>query len=166
MKNLVIAVSTVMVLGACSSEPEVIHLRTEKGKKETKAPVAANRVLTMEIEGMTCEMGCGGSIRKELKATGGVARVEFVDFKEGAKVQTAKVSFDTNKITVDEMVKIVSTMNDKQFTVGKTSSETIDTPAETTTSATPEESEDEKVKISENAFQMPNLLDILSSFVL
>lgn len=144
----------------------MIHLRTEKGKKETKAPVAANRVLTMEIEGMTCEMGCGGSIRKELKATGGVARVEFVDFKEGAKVQTAKVSFDTNKITVDEMVKIVSTMNEKQFTVGKTSSEAIDAPTATTTTSTPADSEEDKVKISETTFQMPNLLDILSSFVL
>lgn len=151
---------------SCSSEPHVIHLRTEKGKKETKVPVAANRVLTMEIEGMTCEMGCGGSIRKELKAAGGVARVEFVDFKEGAKKQTARVSYDTNKITVDEMVKIVTTMNDKQFTVGKTSSETIDAPATTSTTATPEESEDDKVKISETSFQMPNLLDILSSFVL
>lgn len=166
MKNLVVAFSAVVVLGACSSEPEVIHLRTEKGKKETKAPVAANRVLTMEIEGMTCEMGCGGSIRKELKATGGVARVEFVDFTEGAKKQTARVSFDTNKITVDEMVKIVTTMNDKQFTVGKTSSVTIDAPATTSTTATPEESEDDKVRISETSFQIPNLLDILSSFVL
>jgi copper chaperone CopZ len=166
MKTLFVAFSTVLVLGACSSEPEVIHLRTEKGKKETKATIAANRVLTMEIEGMTCEMGCGGSIRKELKATGGVARVEFVDFKEGEKVQTARVSFDTNKITVDEMVKIVSTMNEKQFTVGKTSSETIDAPEATTTSSTPEESEDDQVKISETSFQMPNLLDILSSFVL
>ena len=115
---------------------------------------------------MTCEMGCGGSIRKELKATGGVARVEFVDFKEGAKKQTARVSFDTNKITVDEMVKIVTTMNDKQFTVGKISSETIDAPATTSATATPEDSEDDKVKISETSFQIPNLLDILSSFVL
>lgn len=165
MKKTAIAVCT-LLLFSCSSEPEVIHLRTEKGKKETKAPVAANRVLTMEIEGMTCEMGCGGSIRKELKATGGVARVEFVDFKEGAKVQTAKVSFDTNKITVDEMVNIVSTMNEKQFTVGKTSSEAIDAPTATTTTSTPADSEEDKVKISETTFQMPNLLDILSSFVL
>ena len=167
MKNLVVAFSAVVVLGACSSEPEVIHLRTEKGKKETKAPVAANRVLTMEIEGMTCEMGCGGSIRKELKATGGVARVEFPNFTEGAKMQTARVSFDTNKITADEMIKIVTTMNEKQFTVGKTTSEVIDTPASSTsTEASDNSKEDQKVEIVETSYSMPNLLDILSGFVL
>jgi copper chaperone CopZ len=167
MKNLVVAFSAVVVLGACSSEPKEILLRTEKGVKETKAPVAANRVLTMEIEGMTCEMGCGGSIRKELKATGAVARVEFPNFKEGAKVQTARVSFDTNKITADEMIKIVTTMNEKQFTVGKTSSEVIDTPVgSSSTEATDDSKEDQKVEIVETSYSMPNLLDILSGFVL
>ncbi|MFN5149438.1 MAG: heavy-metal-associated domain-containing protein [Flavobacteriia bacterium] len=166
MKNSLIICSILLLFFSCSSEPNVIHLRTEKGKKETKVPVAANRVLTMEIEGMTCEMGCGGSIRKELKATGGVDRVEFVDFKDGAKVQTARISFDTNKISVDQMVDIVTNMNDKQFKVGNTSSETIETQTATATNSGPDESEEEKVKISETSFQIPNLLDILSSIIL
>jgi copper chaperone CopZ len=166
MKTLSFILASTLILGACSSEPNVVHLRTEKGQKETKAPVNANSVLTMEIDGMTCEMGCGGSIRKELKASGAVARVEFIDFTEGQKTQTAKVSFDSTKITSDELVKIVSTINDKQFKVGKTTTDALATNAETTETSISSETEEEEVELSESSFAIPNLLDILSGFVL
>ena len=164
MKIAGFILSSILLLSACSSEPTVVHLRTEKGKKEVKAPVNANRSLTMEIKGMTCEMGCGGSIRKELKATGGVSRVEF-DFVEGRKVQTAKISFDTNKITADAMVKIVTTMNEKQFTLGKMSSETLETTPSTPTTSESGDSENETVELYEQTYSMPNLLNILSGFL-
>lgn len=166
MKNRFVFFAAIVVLGACSSEPNVVHLRTEKGKKETKAPVIANRALNLEIEGMTCEMGCGGSIRKELKGTGGVARVEFIDFNDKNKVQKAKISFDTAKITADEIVKIVNTINDKQFTAHATGSELIDSPANTSTENSEEETEEETVKMSDTRVEIPNLLDIFSGFVL
>lgn len=166
MKKSAIILSATLLLGACTTEPTVVHLRTEKGKKETKAPVHANSVMTMEIEGMTCEMGCGGSIRKELKGTGGVARVEFIDFTEGQKKQTAKVSFDSAKVSADELVKIVTTMNDKQFSVGKKSVDAIEKTSETSSSETASDSEEENVELSESSFAIPNLLDILSGFVL
>lgn len=166
MKTLSFALATTLILGACSSEPKVVHLRTEKGQKETKAPVNANSVLTFDVEGMTCEMGCGGSIRKELKATGGVARVEFIDFDDTKKVQKAKVSFDTNKVSADELVKIVTTMNDKQFKVGKTTIETIDQTSEIPATESTSSTEEEKVELSETSFVLPNLLDILSEVVL
>ena len=35
MKNLVLVISSAVILGACTSEAKVIHLRTEKGQKET-----------------------------------------------------------------------------------------------------------------------------------
>jgi copper chaperone CopZ len=163
MKIVGFILSLTLFLSACSSEPTVVHLRTEKGKKEVKIPVNANRSLTMEIKGMTCEMGCGGSIRKELKATGGVSRVEF-DFVEGRKVQTAKISFDTNKITADAMVKIISTMNDKQFTIGKSSSEALETSLSTSSTSETVDSENETVELYEQSYTMPNLLNILSGF--
>jgi copper chaperone CopZ len=165
MKSAVFILSTTLFLGACSSEPNVVHLRTEKGKKAISTPVNANRILTMEVKGMTCEMGCGGSIRKELKGTGGVARVEFVNFDENKKVQTAKISFDTNKITVDEMVKIVTTMNENQFTVVHTSSEVIESKTTNTSVEEPASDEEEVVKITENSLSLPNVFDILSGFL-
>lgn len=164
MQRMAIFISSVLVLGACSSEPKVIHLRTEKVNTKKVNTVAANHILTMEVKGMTCEMGCGGSIRKELKASGGVARVEFVNFDENKKVQTAKVSFDNTKITADQMVKIITTMNEKQFKVGKTSSEIIETTS-STVSETPSDSKEETVEISESNFVLPNLIDILVGIV-
>jgi len=162
MKLATIIISGTLFLGSCSSDSKVVHLRTVKGKSESKVTVVPNRMLTMEIEGMTCEMGCGGSIRKELKASGGVSRVQF-DFEEGRKVQTAKISFDTNKITADEMIKIVSTINEKQFTVGKTNSESITAPVSSTEEKTePQAKEEVKISSTQTSFAIPNLFEILS----
>lgn len=164
MKTIVYALTSLLILGACSSEPNVIHLRTEKGQKNIKNTVVANQILTVEVEGMTCEMGCGGSIRKELKATGGVNRVEFIEFTEGQKKQTAKISYDKNKVTADEMTEIIRTMNDKQFKVKTINTESI--VAENTNQIeNRSNSEEEKVKISTSFFILPNLFDILSRFV-
>ena len=166
MKNLVLVISSAVILGACTSEAKVIHLRTEKGQKETSVKVIANRVLSIEIEGMTCEMGCGGSIRKELKATKGVARVEFINFDEKKKIQNAEISFDTNIITADEMVKIITTMNDKQFKVGKMSSEAIlSACCVSTEKVCSSQEEIETIEVSEARIAVPNLIDILAGIV-
>lgn len=113
---------------------------------------------------MTCEAGCGGSIRKELKATGGVSRVQF-DFVEGREVQTAKVSFDKDKVTLDQMIKIITTMNEKQFTVGKTSSEAINDVSTTTTESSTVKETEEKVSMSDAQIELPNLIGILSEVI-
>ena len=42
---------------------------------EPKVVVEPNRVLKMELDGMVCSMGCGGSIRKELNAYGSNCRL-------------------------------------------------------------------------------------------
>ena len=119
---------------------------------------------TIEISGMTCEAGCGGTIRKELKATGGVSRVQY-DFVEGREVQTAKVSFDKDKVTLDQMIKIITTINEKQFTVGKTSSEEINDVSSTPTETAPSKETVEKVSMSDAQIEMPNLIGILSDII-
>ena len=166
MKNLALVISSALILGSCNSEPKVIHLRTEKGHNETSAKVIANRILSIEIEGMTCEMGCGGSIRKELKATKGVARVQFIDFDENKKIQKAEISFDTNIITADEMVRIITTMNEKQFKVGKMNSEAIVSSGFNSTDKTyNSQVEIETIEVSETRIAIPNLIDILVGIV-
>lgn len=158
-----IVISSLIILGSCSSEPAVKHLRTERVSTEKKVAVVPNHILTMEVEGMTCEMGCGGSIRKELKSTGGVSRVEF-DFVEGRKVQSARISYDDKKISQQEMLKIVTTMNDKQFKVGKSSTENLDQSLNSCNESTPD-CEEQNVEISESEFAIPNLIDILSGII-
>jgi copper chaperone CopZ len=165
MKTIIIATSSLLFLAACSSESKTVLLKTEKGKKEvSKEAVVPDRMATIEISGMTCEAGCGGTIRKELKATGGVSRVQY-DFVEGREVQTAKVSFDKDKVTLDQMLKIITTINEKQFTVGKTSSEEINDVSTTSTEPSPSKETVEKVSMSDAQIEMPNLIGILSDII-
>lgn len=110
---------------ACSSNPEVVHLRTEKAKKKEVVKVEPNKTMTADVAGMTCEMGCGGSIRTKLKATGAVSRVQF-DFVEGRKTQGMTVFFDGSKITQKQLMDILLTMNEQQFTLANTTVQTLE----------------------------------------
>ena len=166
MKKLSILFSGVLILSACSSEPKEVLLRTEKGStEEKKAPVHSSAVLTMEVEGMTCEMGCGGSIRKELKATGGVERVKF-DFIEGAEKQKTYVYFDEAKISEKKLKEILTSMNEKQFSISSSSIENVEKTSDISVESSTATNEETVVKMDEDNFQLPNLLGILKDLVL
>jgi len=109
---------------ACNSTPETIVLRREKGVKALKKKVIGTKNMTTEIEGMTCEMGCGGSIRKALKETGGVERVQY-DLVEGRKKQVAVVTYDAAKIDAQKMLQLIQSINEKQFTAKLLKDESI-----------------------------------------
>jgi len=168
MKTVVLILSLTVIVFSCNTEPRVVHLRTVKGKKEIAPKIDVNTILTIEIGGMTCEMGCGSSIRKELKATGGVERVKY-DFLEGRKVQTATISFDKNKVSKDQMIGIITHMNDKQFTVGKTAEEPFnktesDLPSKSSSKVETEE-EETSLSLNEEHIGLPNLFEILAGVV-
>jgi copper chaperone CopZ len=117
MKKIFFILIGISVLGACSQsesavEPVVIN------QKEEKLVVAPTKKLTLEIGGMSCEMGCGAAIRKKLFATGAVESVHF-DFKMGRDLNTADILYDDTKISNEKITAIISSMNDKQFSVGK-----------------------------------------------
>ena len=154
----------VITLFGCSEDAEV---KTDMGKVESntkEVKVNANRLLTMEIDGMVCQMGCGGSIRKELKATGAVSGVEF-DFEDDRETNIAKISFDKNSITVDELIKVVSEINDGQFKIGKTSSEEVYSAHFQTETGISSEAKSE-VEVSSSSIEIPNLLELLSGLLL
>ncbi len=80
-----------MLVVSCTTHEEKIVVKNAKPKVEKTAQVIVpNNLLTVEIEGMSCEMNCGGSIRKALKKTGAVTRVEFY-WVEEAKKQITKI---------------------------------------------------------------------------
>ncbi len=114
-----------LALMACSSKPEVVHLRTEKPKKKEIVQVEPNKSFTADIDGMTCEMGCGGSIRTKLKGTGAVSRVKF-DFVEGRKTQGMTVFFDETKISQKKIKDILLTMNEQQFTLANVAVQSLE----------------------------------------
>ena len=129
MKVFVSLLTLSLLLFACNQQNTKSTTAVEKQAKPEK--VVANKMLTFEIQGMTCVMGCGGSIRKELAETNAVEKCEF-DFETDRKTNIVKVSFDQNKTTAKELIKIVTKMNEGQFTVGKADENDISVTIKTT----------------------------------
>ena len=91
-----------------------------KKKNEPQAKVCErvvpNTSLVLGVKGMVCQMGCGGSIRKALKQTCAVERVE-VNYIDSLEEQTIIVDYDRQKLGPDQMINLLSQINDKQFSV-------------------------------------------------
>ena len=112
----------VVVLFSCQETSEKSKSLTVKNAKTID--VKANSQADYAVEGMVCQMGCGGSMRKELKNAGGVERVE-VNFVEGEKTQLVQVSYDSLLISSNKIASILNTINDKQFTAKVVSKKSI-----------------------------------------
>jgi len=160
MKRAVYIFAMALLVSACtSSATEEVTQETTAEQAEEEV-VIPNRLLTMDIDGMVCKMGCGGTIRAELYSIGGVSNVDF-DFEDDRATNVASISFDTELISVDEMVDAISAINDGQFKVGETKSEVIAEPTENSTTE-PSASESSTVDVSTSRVEMPNLLDLFS----
>ncbi len=79
----------------------------EKSAEKNNAPSTVHKELTeniknieVDIEGMTCEIGCAKLIQSKLYKTGGVKFAE-INFKN----KKGKISFNANKISTDEIKK-------------------------------------------------------------
>ena len=120
MKNLflVFAVALFAITTSCSSETKTENTVATEQEKEAVTKPVANQEMTIEVMGMVCEKGCGGSIRKEMKATNGVTGCSF-DFEDEREVNVATIAYDDSKISEDEIILALTTMNEHQFTVGK-----------------------------------------------
>lgn len=162
MRNLLYVVPVALILFGCSAKADKVIVSEEVPAVE-EAVVHANQLLSMEVDGMVCQMGCGGSIRKALKGTGAVSNIEF-DFEDERATNVATISFDKNKVTQDELVKLVSDLNDGQFTVGEVSSEALSKEI-VHEDHDHSSAETHEVEMSSSNFQMPNLLDLLSGLL-
>ena len=164
MKNLIFILSASVILSACSDE-KIIE-KSVNTSEEITVEVNPNQILTMEIDGMVCKMGCGGAIRKGLKETNGVATVDF-DYENERKTNVAKVTYDKAIVSSEEIIKIVSKLNDGQFFVGTVSFEDYTAPAKTTkTSKINAHTEDKSnIEVSSSSLKFPNLFDLFSGLL-
>ena len=169
MKKIIYLLISLVIL-SCNSESKKEITRTEhiKNQQDNSPKVNPNKLLTIEIDGMSCVMGCGSSIRKELYATKGVSEVDF-DFEEERTTNIAKIKFDKDLVTVDEMIKILNTMNENQFKVGKTTTENIEISPkyQEENSGQEEESEHQEksiIKTSSNTIETSSFVNLLSRF--
>lgn len=92
-----------------SNDVEITNNPSNESKK-----VIPNQIMHAKIQGMMCEMGCGGAIRTNLKKQFAVSKVEF-DFVENAENQNCKIYFNDKKVTQSEIEMLVESMNDRQF---------------------------------------------------
>lgn len=163
MKKIVFVLTTGILLSACSSEPKSENVETTE-VETTDVVVNPNQLLTMEIDGMVCQMGCGGSIRKGLKETNGVASVEF-DYEDERKTNVAKIAYDKSIVSSEELIKVVANLNDGQFLVGTVSFEDVSTPVKSTKTSSVKTNEEPKVEVSSSYVKLPNLLDLFSGLL-
>jgi len=68
------------------------------------------------IEGMSCEMMCGGSIKKALAKLPGVTVAE-IRFDEGAERDHAIVTYDDSQVTDAQMIEAVHKLHGGQYKV-------------------------------------------------
>lgn len=102
-----------LLMWSCSAKNE--QTTPTKQPKVCRA-VQANTTIELGVKGMVCQMGCGGSIRKALKETCAVARVE-VNYQDSLEEQIVKVHYDRKQIAPEQMIQLLSSINDRQFTV-------------------------------------------------
>lgn len=152
------ALSFAVVACSDSSTEKESTQQTINTDEKAEVAVVANKVLTMEVDGMVCKMGCGGAIRKELKAAGGVSRVEF-DFEEERQTNTAKIYFDDQLVDESKLIDLVKEINDGQFSVGETSIEDF-VEVNTDESDTASSSDDISIDAYSDDVSLPNLFDL------
>lgn len=173
MKKYLFTGVLISLIASCSTSTDQVSTSeknesTEKIEEKDLIAVIPNRKLTTEIDGMTCVMGCGGSIRKELLSTGAVSRCSF-DFKGIDKTSSAMIEFDKDKISADEITAIIKKLNDGQFSLGKMSTESI--AQEVTDSVEDAQTSSKKEDIapinvsSSSGIQLPNFIDLISELL-
>lgn len=124
MRSWIIAGSVpFLLLSACSTGAgEATEVATDAA---SVARVVTEQVITqgtpvtfadLSISGMSCEMMCGGAIKKALAQVPGVAGTE-IKFIEGDENDHAIVTFDPAQVNDAQLVEAVQKIHDGQYKV-------------------------------------------------
>ncbi len=147
---------------ACQNDAPAESTTTETVDLQTvAAAVTPTHQMSIPVTGMSCEMACGGAIRKELLHTAAVNRVQF-DFKMARDTNTAVIAYDANKISEEQLIALITKINEGQFTTGQAETTEIQ-PAAKGNAKTEEGLHLPNPAIS---IQLPSIIDILRSIVL
>lgn len=109
----------VATLFACSGnvpEPATTATTAIQRTVEEVAGTTPGSFADLSIEGMSCEMMCGGSIKKALAKLPGVLSTE-IKFVEGDATDHAVVSYDAAQVSDKELVDAIQALYDGQYKV-------------------------------------------------
>jgi copper chaperone CopZ len=109
--------SIVAVLMACSgSQPsEEISSEVEITKVVRKGEIG-KAIARIGIKGMSCEMACGGAIKKCLKNIEGITTTD-IEFDHSNETNLAEVTFDEKTVSEKEMIAAIEKLHDGQYKV-------------------------------------------------
>ena len=103
MKNLLYLIP--MILLSCQTE--ISEANTEANKVEiAKKDIKADTEIKIEIEGMTCEMGCVTTIRNKVNRIKGVTNFEM-DFDVERSSDFSTIQFDSRLTTSDDIKEVI-----------------------------------------------------------
>jgi periplasmic mercuric ion binding protein len=167
MKKLVFFTFGLFLLAACADK-STNTVEEVAATKEQEVVVNPTNMLTMEISGMTCEMGCGGTIRKGLRASNAVESVKFEDFDADYETNTTHILYDAKKISKEELKKIVNELSNGQYKVESMSDTEYSSENDQASAVSGSSKKSTTLPLIGDgstglfSFQLPNLLDLLS----
>lgn len=97
--NAIVMLAFVAAITGCSNTQPAENAKVETQETIELATVTPNATATLDVEGMTCEMGCKAAIEKHLSKTAGIAKCE-IDFKNAVAV----VEYDNGIITEEQII--------------------------------------------------------------
>jgi copper chaperone CopZ len=122
LRTLILPVLAALVVQGCGSQPGTpAATASTPGVERTvkEVTIASGTPVTMadlSIEGMSCEMMCGGSIRKALAKLPGVTLAE-IRFNEEETRDHAIVTYDDSKVSDAQMIETIHGLHGGQYKV-------------------------------------------------
>lgn len=119
MKQTLVFITLIVFLFGCESSniqaEKVAPEPNEELESFDETTVVPSHIAIFEVEGMMCEKGCGSAIRKGLYETGGVSKVDILDFDENDSVNKIQVYFDIQKTTTEDMIDVIGNLADNRY---------------------------------------------------
>ncbi len=122
MRETILPILLAAVLSGCSHAPQTaadtaMAADVQRTVKEVSISEGeAMHIADISIEGMSCEMMCGGSIRKALAKLPGVTLAE-IKFIEGEELDHAIVTYDGSLIDDARMIEAIHGLHGGQYKV-------------------------------------------------
>ncbi len=100
--KLVALLCFIVLLASCEKKAESKNIETKITEKKEFSASADLRKIALNIEGMTCEIGCARTIQSKLSKAEGVKFAE-VNFEK----KNGVVEYDANKISEKQIIAVV-----------------------------------------------------------
>ncbi len=99
MKNLLYILP--LILLSCNTESSEVNTEIQK-VEIAKKDIKADTEIKIEIEGMTCEMGCVTTIRNKVNRMKGVTKFDM-DFDVERSSDFSTIQFDSRVVSSDDI---------------------------------------------------------------